>query len=86
MKTTNIIKVSLIENDQFQLIDPDTKKTFTLSSGLLHTKRFFVDTAITDYFLSFFPGKKECELSPEAETRIRNIADWNADFEDDVVW
>lgn len=86
MNKTHIIKVSLIENDQFQLIDPDTKKTITLSSAILHDKRFFVDTAITRYFLSFFLKKTDCELTPEAASRIQSIADWNADYEDDVTW
>ena len=81
MKTTNIIKVNLIENDQFYLVDPDTKKTITLSSAHLIAKAFFVNSAITRYFLSFFPGKQECELTPEAEARITQIADWNEDFE-----
>jgi len=82
MKITSSINVSLTKDDVFVLVDPDTGKTVTVNSGVLHDKRYFVVSAIEQHFLEKFPGKQECVCTPEAESRIQSIADWNEDFED----
>lgn len=81
-ETSNIIKVSLTEDDVFVLVDPDTGKTIRIMSKALINKRYFVDAAIEHHFLEQFPGKTECDCSPEAAACIKSIADWNEDYED----
>ena len=81
-KATNTITVTLIEGDVFSLVDPDTGKTVRIMSKALIGKRYFVDAAIEHHFLEQFPGKTECDCSPEATACIKSIADWNEDYED----
>ena len=76
----NNITVSYTGN-HFVLVDPDTKKSIIVDPASLIGKKYFVTSAIERHFLSLFPGKTECQLTPDASAEMTQIADWNNVYE-----
>jgi len=83
---SNLIKVRLIGNDQFEVLDPDTGNIKRFSSILIHEPQFIVDESVKRFFCEAFPGKTEWDCSIDALERIRGIVDYNVNVSDELRW